>query len=157
MTVKEIVKRRLVRDTEGYERIAIYGTGVEAERVIGLLDDNTRTKIVGIIDRDDSEWIGRVFFGYKVFCTENLDSSLLMILIANNRYKKEIEERLKKDLNVSGVEIVSLYDFSKCKVRDNSIDDKVKFVEYLENVKQQENTFFVPYNDVFRPLSEGPL
>ena len=155
MSIDEIIKKRIETDTNGYSNVAIYGTGFEAKRVIKLMNSTLRSKIVAVIDKDDSMYIGKQFLGFQVCRLIDVVSKIQLILIANNRYKYEIEARLKKENDLESIKVISLFDLEGYRVRDNSLEYKIDYISYLEKQKSCEKEFFVPFTDESFTRKEG--
>lgn len=92
--------RKLLNRIDGYERLAIYGSGQAAKLLIDFLSKEgleTRTYINCIVEEMNAEKIGKDVLGVPIVTLSDAKSTYRTdgIIIASNLYQETIYERIK--------------------------------------------------------------
>lgn len=120
-------------------RIGIYGTGKGADAVYQVLQDLLcADRLQLIIDNDASMQIGTEKYGKKVCKLKEAVDSVDLIVIGARIYHFEVAERVERFCRDHDVAAVVLDPFA----HNNSVEDKLQFLEYLEEMGKKEHSQF---------------
>lgn len=142
---------KIQKELTGYKRIALYGTGDNARYVMPFLKRlGILPFISAVVDRDESNMIGRNFYGFKVKKFHEVIEDIESVAIASRVYWKEIMERLIEATCEYGIDIpiIAIYDYAPKKMRENNPNDYMEYVRYLENRQLNRNEKFVSLSSV---------
>lgn len=145
MDEQQLCKIRLCKmNISRYNKIAIYGLGDGAEEIYSVLVDLGIEKNVRyMIDQDQSRWIGTLYREIKVSRLSDCILDTDIIIVAARIHHVIIYERIQKFLNETGIQRIIVDPF----VTDNTPEDCVRYVEYIESINSSNNTDFVPISE----------
>lgn len=127
-----------------FNKIAIYGSGKHTEILLNSLDEITKKKILGLIDKDKGK-IGQTLYKYKIYSLEELKDKVEAIVISSDVYQQTIYERISY-LKEEGIDIIKIYDeeFFMPTAADivyEDINSKYEVIELSEDKYDKWNKF----------------
>lgn len=121
-------------------RIGIYGTGKGADAVYQVLQElSCAERLQLLIDNDASGQIGKEKYGKRVCTLKEAADSVDLIVIGARIFHFEIAERVESFCRSQGIAAAVVDPFA----HNNSVEDKLEFLEYLENAGKKEHPQFV--------------
>lgn len=144
-TMIKKVRQEIAEQFKGYDSIALYGSGIWAERILNCAEElQLDGKVTVILDRDDSERLGETFKGRKICRLSQVYQSIDAVVIASWQYWDTISERVKAFLREQNVElpIINVFPRGNQVVSENSLVEYKEYVLYLEdNLKRKSDSF----------------
>ncbi len=142
---------KIQKELAGYSKIVLYGTGDNANYIMPFFEKlRILPHITAVVDRDESNMIGKSFYGFKVRKFQEVIEDIDAVVIASRVYWQEIMERLKGTISEYGIDIpiIAIFDYAPRKMRDNNPEDYVEYVQYLEKRQINREEDFVALSDV---------
>lgn len=122
------------------DKIAIYGTGDGAKLMLDVLKKIKRFKqVTRIIERDDSDMIGRIVFGKKVCRIGDCYRDIDIIIIGAFKFHVTIRDRLEifcRQNPKCVFRIIDLFSY-------NTQVDKLEYLSYIERNVLKNNSSFI--------------
>ncbi len=145
ITIKQYMLKRLEPVITGTENeIAMYGTGLGAEEIYQVLQEQgVSEKIKVIIDQDCSEKIGQEKFGRKIQRINEVVDDIKVIIIAAKINHSEVMQRVQCFCNDNHKDILVLDPF----VHDNMPEETLDFVQFLEEKSKRKTSDFIEISD----------
>lgn len=151
---------------ERYKRIALYGTGKDAQQIMEDLKGIQEVTLYCVIDYDSSPVQGTLWNGFKVRKLEEVQENIDAVLIGSRRYHMAIGVRLSGNQN-------GIYDIldpfeqngygrkNELVVNDYKNTSKEVFTEDEFNERSKQNVFLLDamnaYVDEVEKLAQLPL
>ena len=137
-------------ELSGFNRIICYGTGAYAEYIMPYFEKTgVLNKIIAFVDQDESNMIGKRFHGFPVIKYSEAYEKGEVIVIVSAMFWQTIKDRLFR-LGAKyqcRIPVKAIYEFYPKKTRENSPQDYIKYVDYIEN-RRYDKSKFVPYSEV---------
>lgn len=142
--IEEILNKVLV-EMGKKSAFAIYGTGNAADYILEKIEEKGMLKnLKFILDREEIVKEKGKYHGYEICTLESVYNKVDYIIIASFMWHKEIADRLNAYITSKHLQMKIINIFL---LEDNSIEDSLEYVHYLEkrSLKKKEN--FVPYQE----------
>lgn len=141
---RKIFLQKLNKNLNKYNCITIYGVGGHTDILLKFIDENNKSKIIGLIDKDKSK-IGQTLYGYKVYSLEEVKDKVEAIIISSDVYQETIYERISY-LKEDGIGIIKIYNDeffmpTSSNIVYEDINSKHEVVELSKNEYDKWNEF----------------
>lgn len=141
---RKIFLQKLNKNLNKYDCITIYGVGGHTDILLKFIDENNKSKIIGLIDKDKSK-IGQTLYGYKVYSLEEVKDKVEAIIISSDVYQETIYERISY-LKEYGIDIIKIYNDeffmpTSSNIVYEDINSKYEVVKLSKNEYDKWNEF----------------